>query len=33
LKRRGVRFSLLDPEKLAAQVIAQHADVKRRQLL
>ncbi len=33
LKRRGVRFSLLDPGKLAAQVIAQHADVKRRQLL
>ena len=33
LKRRGVRFSLLDPGKLAAQVVAQHADVKRRQLL
>ena len=33
LQRRGVRFSLLDPTKLAAQVIAQHADVKRRQLL
>lgn len=33
LKRRGVRFSMLDPEKLAAQLIAQHADVKRRQLL
>jgi uncharacterized protein (DUF58 family) len=33
LKRRGVRFSLLDSEKLAAQVIAQHAEVKRRQLL
>jgi uncharacterized protein (DUF58 family) len=33
LKRRGVRFSLLDPEKIAAEVIAQHADVKRRQLL
>ena len=33
LKRRGVRFSLLDPAKLSAQVIAQHADVKRRQLL
>ena len=33
LKRRGVRFSLLDPAKLTAQVIAQHADVKRRQLL
>ncbi len=33
LQRRGVRFSLLDPAKLSAQVIAQHADVKRRQLL
>jgi len=33
LKRRGVRFSLLDPGKLAAQIVAQHADVKRRQLL
>ncbi len=33
LKRRGVRFSLLDPGKLSAQVIAQHSDVKRRQLL
>lgn len=33
LKRRGVRFALLDPEKLVAQVIGQHADVKRRQLL
>jgi len=33
LKRRGVRFSLLNPEKLAAELIAQHAEVKRRQLL
>ncbi|MEA3207413.1 MAG: hypothetical protein QOE70_470 [Chthoniobacter sp.] len=33
LRRRGVRFSLLDAEKLAAQVVAQHADVKARQLL
>lgn len=33
LKRRGVRFSLLDAEKLAAQLITQHAEVKRRQLL
>ena len=33
LKRRGVRFSLLDPAKLSAQVVGQHADVKRRQLL
>ena len=32
LKRRGVRFSLLDPEKLAGQVVTQHADIKRRQL-
>ncbi len=33
LQRRGVRFSLLDPDKLPAQVIAQHAEVKQRQLL
>lgn len=33
LQRRGVRFSLLDPEKLAGQLVAQHADIKRRQLL
>ncbi len=33
LKRRGVRFALLDPAKLTAQVVGQHADVKRRQLL
>lgn len=33
LKRRGVRFALLDPERLVAQVIGQHAEVKRRQLL
>jgi len=33
LRRRGVRLSQLDPAKLAAQLIAQHADVKRRQLL
>lgn len=33
LRRRGVRLSLLDPSRLAAELIAQHADVKRRQLL
>ena len=33
LQRRGVRLSLLDPDKLAAQVVAQHADVKARQLI
>jgi len=33
LRRRGVRLSQLDPARLAAQLIAQHADVKRRQLL
>jgi hypothetical protein len=33
LKRRGIRLALLDPEKLAAQLVAQHADVKRRQLI
>ena len=33
LKRRGVRLALLDSEKLVAQVIGQHAEVKRRQLI
>ena len=33
LRRRGIRLALLDADKLAAQVIAQHADVKRRQLI
>ncbi len=33
LRHRGVRLSQLDPAQLAAQLIAQHADVKRRQLL
>ena len=33
LQRRGVRLSLLDAEQLAAQLVAQHADVKARQLI
>ena len=33
LQRRGVRFSQLDPAKLPAQLVAQHADVKARQLI
>lgn len=33
LERRGVRFSLLDPTRLAAQLVAQHTEVKARQLL
>jgi uncharacterized protein (DUF58 family) len=33
LERRGVRFSLLDPARLTAQLVAQHAEVKARQLL
>jgi uncharacterized protein (DUF58 family) len=33
LERRGVRFSLLDPTRLAAQLVAQHAEVKGRQLV
>jgi uncharacterized protein (DUF58 family) len=33
LKRRGIRFGQLDPVKLPAQLVAQHADVKARQLL
>ncbi len=33
LERRGVRFSLLDPVRLSAQIVAQHAEVKARQLV
>ena len=33
LQRRGVRFSQLDPTRLPAQLVAQHADVKARQLI
>jgi uncharacterized protein (DUF58 family) len=33
LQRRGVRLSLLDPEQLSAQIVAQHAEVKARQLI
>jgi uncharacterized protein (DUF58 family) len=33
LQRRGIRFSQLDPVRLAAQLVAQHAEVKARQLL
>ena len=33
LKSRGVRFNQLDPAKLPAQLVAQHADVKARQLV
>jgi uncharacterized protein (DUF58 family) len=33
LQRLGVRFHLLDPEKLPSQLIGQHAEVKARQLL
>lgn len=33
LRLRGVRFSLLDPARLSAQLLAQHAEVKARQLL
>ena len=33
LQRRGVRFSQLDPARLPAQLVAQHADVKARQLV
>jgi uncharacterized protein (DUF58 family) len=33
LERRGVRFALLDPARLTAQLLAQHAEVKARQLL
>ena len=33
LEQRGVRFSLLDPTRLSAQLVAQHAEVKARQLV
>lgn len=33
LQRRGVRFSLLDNEKLSAQLVTQYLTIKRRQLL
>lgn len=33
LQRRGVRLAQLDSDKLAAQVVAQHAEVKARQLV
>ena len=33
LQRRGVRFNQLDPTRLPAQLVAQHADVKARQLI
>ena len=33
LQRRGVRFHQLDPARLPAQLVAQHADVKARQLI
>jgi len=33
LQRRGVRLSLLDPERLSAQLLEQHAEVKARQLV
>jgi uncharacterized protein (DUF58 family) len=33
LRRRAVRFSLLDNERLSAEIVAQYMDVKQRQLL
>ncbi len=33
LQRRGVRLSFLDPAKLSAELIAQHSEVRARQLL
>lgn len=33
LQSRGIRFNQLDPVKLPAQLVAQHADVKARQLV
>jgi uncharacterized protein (DUF58 family) len=33
LQRRGVRLSLLDPAQLSAQMIAQHSEIRARQLV
>jgi len=33
LKRRGVQFSLLDNERMSAQLVSQYVSVKRRQIL
>ena len=33
LQRRGVRFSMLDNEKLSAQLVTQYLEVKQRQIL
>jgi hypothetical protein len=33
LKRRGVQFSLLQNERLSAELVSQYLNVKRRQLL
>ena len=33
LQRRGVRFSLLENEKLAAELVTQYLGVKQRQLI
>jgi uncharacterized protein (DUF58 family) len=33
LRRRGVRFSMLDNEKMCAQLISQYVSIKRRQIL
>ncbi len=33
LQNRGVRLSIVDPERIKAQVTAQYLDVKRRQVL
>jgi uncharacterized protein (DUF58 family) len=33
LQRRGVRLAMLDPEKVSAELIAQHAEVRARQLV
>jgi hypothetical protein len=33
LRRRGIRFSLLDPVMIAAELVQQHADVRERELV
>jgi hypothetical protein len=33
LQRRGIRLAMLDPVKLPAQLVAQHAEIRARQLV
>jgi len=33
LRRRGIRFALLDPIMIAAELVKQHTDVRQRELV